>query len=387
MGADIINLSLSSLPGDTEADKEILRSAIEAALAQDVILVAAAGNGSEGGVGFPAAYTQYTNVVGVGSSDNGNGNVWATFSGVGAGVDFAAPGKLIAGTTRPELGDSYGSATGTSFSTPLVTGMFALMKSRNSALSHENLIQVARDAATPASAEGQPGNWAGSGIINIGKAVARVPMIVNGDALEDWRYMESGIRMRAFVGSTECGTTTTEDAGGGLVTRFLIRVATEAEKPGCGAPGREVRFLVGGDQAQTELVWGSQNEDLALQNRDVVVVSPPPGSTVVQRGTSGWSLVAHLPASGPLPAATSYLPGAWTELHMWVGGSNGHQFRSYIDGLPEYANGLNTLEQFAVYWVNGNQSLIQAPKPSVPIRPSSVLEARLERIPVHGREP
>jgi Subtilase family len=366
MGADIINLSLASRPADNSADLDVLRSAIEAAQTQGIIIVAAAGNWGTQGVGFPAAYTQYNNVIGVGAADNTQGGVWASYSSVGDGVDFAAPGNDIVGTTRSDRGEAlpYGVETGTSFSAPLVSGMFALMKSRNSVLGHEDLIQFARDAATPGSTTGQSGNWAGAGTINIGEAVARVPMSINGDALKDWLYLEPGVRIRAFIGSTECGTATTDGAFAPVI-RFSIRVASDEQQSGCGQPGKTVRFLVGGDQAQTELAWGEQNEDLALLNRDLVVVSPPPGPIVVQRGTSGWSLAAHFPGGGAMPAAVSYLTASWTEIHAWQGGADGNPFDSFVSGIPQYANSLNSIEQFDVYWVNGTQSIIPTPKPAL----------------------
>ena len=187
-------------------------------------------------------------------------------------------------------------------------------------------------------------------------------MTVNGDALADWLYLEPGVRMRAFVGSTECGSTTTESFG--PATRFSMRVSSAAERAGCGRPGAEVQFLVGGDQAQTKLAWGRQDEDLAQRNRHVVVVSSPPGPTVVQRGTSGWSLAAHMPSGGTLPGAVPYLSPSWTEIHAWQGGTAENNFASFVQGLPQYAQGLNSIAQFDIFWVNGTQSIMASPKPN-----------------------
>ena len=52
------------------------------------------------------------------------------------------------------------------------------MMSRNSRLNYQDYIGIAKAAATPVS--GGPPNWAGAGIINIGAAVARVPLTVTG---------------------------------------------------------------------------------------------------------------------------------------------------------------------------------------------------------------
>ena len=103
MGADIINLSFASGPGDPNNDIPELREAIEDALAEGLIIVAAAGNHGARGVGFPAAYAQYANVIGVGASDPSNDNAWAPYSSYGGGVDLAAPGNRIVSTIRSDL--------------------------------------------------------------------------------------------------------------------------------------------------------------------------------------------------------------------------------------------------------------------------------------------
>ena len=82
-GARIINLSLASSPDDPNANSPLLRRAIQLAQDYGVIVVAAAGNHPPGGnvaPGYPAAYTDYPNVVAVGASDNLNGNTWAPYS-------------------------------------------------------------------------------------------------------------------------------------------------------------------------------------------------------------------------------------------------------------------------------------------------------------------
>ena len=75
------------------------------------------------------------------------------FSAWGPALDLAAPGGPgIVSTFRSDLGPGYGvdGSGGTSYATPMVAGMFALMMSRNSRLSAGDYIQIARDTATPA---------------------------------------------------------------------------------------------------------------------------------------------------------------------------------------------------------------------------------------------
>jgi len=363
MGANIISLSLASEPGDQSADIAPLRKAIQDAQDQGVIIVAAAGNHSPGasqvGPGYPAAYTQFTNLVAVGASDQ-NGQ-WATFSNYGPALDFAAPGVGIVSTVRSDLGlaNPYGVAVdgGTSFATPIVTGMFALMEARNSRLLAADYIQVARNAATPAAAAPHGQNWAGAGIVNIGAAVARMPMTITGSALKDWKDLPAGTELRAVVGTTECGTTLTTAFG--PLSRFGLRVRSEAEQPGCGAPGKTVQVIVGGSPGVPTFPWANRNEDLGLASRDITTVSPPPGPVVTQVLNGGWSNVAHLDASGALPTALAAFAASWTEVLRWdpakplLDAETG-AWRRFVKGVPAYVNDLPDLQRYDAYWVDGS---------------------------------
>lgn len=373
MGANVINVSLASRPNDPAADTPMLRAAIEAARDDGVIIVAAAGNFAGQGVGLPAAYTQYENVVAVGAASTTGGVGWASYSGYGPAIDFAAPGNDIAGTTRTDIGvdPPYGSDRGTSFATPLVSGAFTLMMARNSRLTMADYIQIARDAATPAPEASHGGNWAGAGIINIGAALQRVPMLITGGALHDWSFIQPGRTVRAIVDGRECGTTTTEAFG--PVVRFSIRVLAHAVRTGCGQPGKTVTVFLDGKAGQPAFTWGGKDADLALVNRDVSSVTPPPGAIVVQRLGNGWSLAAHLTADASLPAGVSYLPGSWTEVRQWQpDGAGGGTFLRYVKNIPAYAQSLAQLKQLSVFWVDGAATNIATPNPNVP-KPRTVL--------------
>ncbi len=368
MGADIINLSLSSLPGDPEADLPMLRDAIALAEAQGVIVVAAAGNHGAEGAGFPAAYTQFENVIGVGASDTRNGNSWASYSSYGPGIDFAAPGNDLASTIRSDIGIAppYGQIVrGTSYSAPLVTGLFALMKARNSRLTAEEYIAIARATATPTQAAGHGGNWSGSGLINIGAALARIPMTVTGAALHDWMDVAPGTSVRAIIDGTACGVTNTEAFG--PLTRYSLRIASAAETSGCGEAGAEIELLIGGAAAVPTLSWGGQDEALVLVNRDVSSVTPPPGAIVVQSLGAGWSLVAHLSPGAALPGAASYLPSSWSQIHVWDSAAgDGGAFAHFNRELPAFARSLASLNQYDVFWVDGSATNVALPNPNPP---------------------
>ena len=121
-GAKVINLSL----GSAYASSAIL-AAVQDAEARGVVVVAAAGNAGSSAPQYPASFA---NVLSVGAVDQQG--LRASFSSYGANVDLAAPGVSLfstASTTSTTTG--WGSASGTSFSSPMVAGAIALIASRN----------------------------------------------------------------------------------------------------------------------------------------------------------------------------------------------------------------------------------------------------------------
>lgn len=380
MGANIINLSLASEPGAKSSDIPYLREVIAAANQAGVIIVVASGNRGQAEPGFPAAYTQFPNVIAVGAADDKG--AWATYSNYGAAVDFVAPGTSIAGPVRSDLVASqpYAFDSGTSFSTPLVTGMFALMMSRNSRLSIQEYVQLARDAATPVPVASHRQPWAGAGMINIANAVGRVPATMTGYALKDWRDLAPGAQVKASIGGTECGTSTTVSPSPAIPRAYYnLRIKTDLEQNGCGIPGRSFQLFIDGVPVEGAIPWPGRNEDLALGNRDVTTVSPPPGALVVQQLNGEWSNVAHLDAGGPLPSALNAFPPTWSAVLRWdpskplleMAGA----FRRFYRGAPSYTADLGTLQTYDAIWVFGSQGNVATGNPN----PASGRTISLER--------
>lgn len=369
MGARIISVSLASAPDNPSADAPVLRQAILNAEQAGVLIVAAAGNHGASsravGVGYPAAYTQFTNVVAVGGSDNAGR--WANFSNYGPPIDLAAPSIDIAGPVRTAISpaNAYGTDRGTSTATPLVSGMFALMMSRNPNLPLEEYLSIAKATATPAEPAPHGLNWAGAGIINAGAAVARVPMSINGTALHDWKDVPNGTEVRATVAGVECGLSRVQSVG--PVARYQLRVRSEAEAAGCGAPGRTVLFIVGGQPAQPSYTWAGRDESLGLVQRDISTVSPPPGAIVVQALNGGWSNIAHLEAAGQLPNVLANLSSPWSELLRWDPAKPFFEapgaYQRFARGVPDYVNDLPAIETFDAVWINAGQTNVATPNP------------------------
>lgn len=113
--ADIISMSLGGPSPDAAT-----RSAIQAAVAQGILVVCAAGNSGprEGTVGYPGGYDESICVGAIDQSLNA-----ANFSSRGAALDIATPGVSIL-STYP--GGRYARLSGTSMATPYVAGCLAL---------------------------------------------------------------------------------------------------------------------------------------------------------------------------------------------------------------------------------------------------------------------
>ncbi|MEV4618003.1 type VII secretion-associated serine protease mycosin [Asanoa sp. NPDC049573] len=160
-GAKVINVSGV---GDPTA---ALRSAVEAAMHAEIIVVAAAGNRPATQVGFPAAYP---GVVAVGATDRA-GDLAAT-SVTAQGVVIAAPGVDIM-TTR--LHGRYGPGTGTSDAAAIVSGAVALIRSRFPNLSAAEVVHRLTATATDKGAPGRDDQY-GYGVLNLVAALtANVP--------------------------------------------------------------------------------------------------------------------------------------------------------------------------------------------------------------------
>ena len=381
-GARIVNVSVASRPGDQEADSPRLRAALQLAQDMGVIVVAAAGNhpigSSQAGTAYPAAYTEFANLIAVGASNNLNGNRWAPYSNYGPAIDFAAPGNRLVSTTRTDIGlanpyaeigdprDGYDG--GTSYSTPLVSGMFALMISRNSKLTAADYIKAARDAATPAEPASHGQNWAGSGIINMAAAVARIPMALSGAPLRDWKDVPGGTPIEAFIDGTKCGETTAQAFG--RLSYYAIKVASAAATPGCGLPGRNVELYVGGSPATPVLTWGGSNEDLGIAGKDVSSVSAAPGAIIVQQLNGQWSNVAHLDPAGPLPGAAPGLPTPWNVIYRWDPlklflDTPGAYYR-FARLAPAYVSDYPVIQQYDAYWVDAPAANMATANPGPP---------------------
>jgi subtilisin family serine protease len=115
MGADIINMSFS---GPTHS--KVLEKTLSWARSRGVVLVASAGNNNTQAPAYPASYSDVIATAALTLNDQK-----ASFSNYGQHIDMSAPGVALV-TAFP--GSHWAVVSGTSFSTPLVSGAAALLK-------------------------------------------------------------------------------------------------------------------------------------------------------------------------------------------------------------------------------------------------------------------
>ena len=146
-----------------------LSAAIARAGAAGLIFVAAAGNdGSNNDVRpfYPGSYiTSLPNIVTVAASDSSDN--LASFSNIGANtVTLSAPGVSIL-STLPN--NRYGVLTGTSISTPFVTGAIALIWDQNPNWTYQQVLAKLRSSVDPIAS--MAGKTTTGGRLNVAKAL------------------------------------------------------------------------------------------------------------------------------------------------------------------------------------------------------------------------
>lgn len=164
-GCQIINLSLGS-----SKRSEAMERVIQKAQRAGIIVVAAVGNSGNSVLRYPAALD---GVIGVGSVDQNLQR--SAYSQYNESVDFTAPGGGVAGLgyTAPDayrLDLTSPANQGTSFSTPLVTALAALMLSYDPDISTEGVCQLLRTTATDLGKPGYDTEY-GYGLVNTEKMV------------------------------------------------------------------------------------------------------------------------------------------------------------------------------------------------------------------------
>lgn len=197
-GADVINLSLG---GAESLMRTVVDDAVQLAYAQNVVVVAAAGNDGASNKYFSPAHSLYALTV----SAIDQNNTPTFFTSFGSSIDVAAPGGGI--NSAPEsaytyrniispdglVGDGVGMdvapgylrAAGTSFAAPIVSGQAALLLSHRPTLTVEQVRQAIRLGAFPSGTAGWD-KYTGFGRVNLDNTLLIEPHpVVRTDMLHD----------------------------------------------------------------------------------------------------------------------------------------------------------------------------------------------------------
>ena len=203
-GADVINMSLGGPDSSTT-----LQDAVDYALANGVVVVAAAGNDGVTSLNYPAAYS---GVISVGAVDASNTRYpWSNY---GSWVQVDAPGC----TNSTKIGSTYGSFCGTSAATPFVAGLAGLARSFNLAASSSSAtsaIESTAQASTISSGNSVHGLIdAPAALTNIASAPAGpvasfTPSAVSGTAPLTVAFTNISANATSYVWSFGDGTSST----------------------------------------------------------------------------------------------------------------------------------------------------------------------------------
>jgi subtilisin family serine protease len=163
-GARVVNMSFGGDVLDPQEDR-VMITAIDHAFSKGVLLVASAGNSDTSRPHYPAALYDVMAVASTNGEDTKTGH--STF---GPWVDIAAPGTDIVTT---DLGDQYIATAGTSFSSPYVAGVAALLFAYRPKLTHIQVRAILENTTDPVDYGDLDPNvcYIGTGRVNAYKAL------------------------------------------------------------------------------------------------------------------------------------------------------------------------------------------------------------------------
>jgi thermitase len=139
-GARVVNMSFGGTTFGPDGDVAV-KAAVDHAFAAGVLLVASAGNSDTSQPNYPAAYSNVMAVASTNGEDSKTGH--STF---GLWVDIAAPGTDIVTT---DLGNEYIATAGTSFSSPYVAAVGALLLAHRPGLTNVEVRAILENTTDP----------------------------------------------------------------------------------------------------------------------------------------------------------------------------------------------------------------------------------------------
>lgn len=166
----VVNMSFGGYgAGDASVMDRAFRAKVRTAVEDhDMVVVAAGGNEHSTAISWPADWEE---VVSVTSTDASLLQP-ASFSDHNEHKDVAAPGEDIV-APKAASASAYGTCRGTSFSTPIVSAVFALMFAAHPGLSAERAVELLCQTADDRGEAGRD-DYFGWGLVNAESAVHAV---------------------------------------------------------------------------------------------------------------------------------------------------------------------------------------------------------------------
>ncbi|MBS4175955.1 S8 family serine peptidase [Lederbergia citrea] len=177
-GADVINMSLGSYGYSYYMDV-----ATAYAKSKGSIIIAAAGNDDTNRETYPAALSS---VIAVSATDSNDSITW--FSNYGYHIDFSAPGQNIYSTST---GSSYKNMDGTSMAAPVVSGVAALILSKNPMLSPVQVENILKKSSKDLGSKGWDYLY-GYGRVDAYKALQKTPVPLSNISLSTTNFTITG---------------------------------------------------------------------------------------------------------------------------------------------------------------------------------------------------
>lgn len=237
-GAQVINVSI------TTADTAALRSSVEFALSRNVVIVAAGGNDGTGTGTGPFYPASYPGVLSVGAVDSGG--ALAAFSDQQSHVAVTAPGVNV--TSAFPGGYQQDSLTGTSYATPFVSGVAALVRSRYPRLSARQVV-----ARIEATADGGAGPGTGNGLVNPVEAVTAI--LGGGSAPSPSPSAAGPVSVSRTLPPDRTARSALEVAGGSLGVAALVAIGAVVGREGLRRRWRAGRERDSADGGPTGHSW------------------------------------------------------------------------------------------------------------------------------------
>lgn len=156
-------------------------------------------------------------------------DVVASWSSYGPSVDLSAPGSGIWTTV---MGGSYGSVSGTSFSSPLTAGVAALVLSKNPALTPTQVVDVLKTTAQDLGAVGVD-NYYGAGRVNAYSAVLKASQVVAADTTAPTVAISAPTSGTSVLGAVAVNASASDNVGVARVELYVNNklVATDTVAP------------------------------------------------------------------------------------------------------------------------------------------------------------